>query len=54
MSETAIKHERNTKEKQCIRDKHKGVDLDELDVISAVPQEDFSGIPSSVTRPSWY
>ena len=41
MPETAIKQDRNTDEKQRIRDRYKGVELEELDVIPAVPQEDF-------------
>ena len=41
MPETAIKHDRNTEEKQRIRDRYKGVELEELDVIPAAPQEDF-------------
>ena len=41
MPETAIKQDRNTDEKQRIRDRYKGVELEELDVIPATPQEDF-------------
>ena len=41
MPETAIKQDRNNDEKQRIRDRYKGVELEELDVIPATPQEDF-------------